>query len=76
MVNISVFGDNQCDNVGIKRSYNVAECKEKCHITNRCTAFNYNIGGGCVLRACTIPVTSPNWDHPNHEGYYLSAGST
>ena len=33
------------------------------------------IGGGCVLRACTLPVPSPNWDFPNHEGYYLSTGS-
>merc|ERR1712218_373518 len=66
-----IWDDNQCTNIENKdSSHTLEDCKQACQASESCTAINFDKLGGCALRACTLPVPVPNWDHQDYEGYY------
>ena len=52
----------------------VERCKQACEGRTGCTAFNYNSGGSCELRECSIPVPDPSLELNTDEGYYIKEG--
>ena len=56
------------------------ECQLACQATLSCTAINVFIdrsnGSGCVLRACSLPVSPPTWFSEGYEGYYKLIGKS
>ena len=74
-----IWSDDQCndlDNYGHLPQYNLDSCKKACVQNKLCTAINFIKGGGCVLRACSLPVPDPTWSYENHEGYFIIKGKT
>ena len=68
-----IWSDQQCD---YWESYRVdlTKCKEKCRSTQRCTAINHRPETqDCDLRACSLPVSSPELKILNYQGYYLAS---
>ena len=65
--------------MGLKEDHDLLSCKNKCLMTNGCTAFNFvkKDGKGCSLRACDSPPPKPSVDtySPDNVGYYYEPGT-
>ena len=70
-----IWSDSQCQNLE-NLEYDVTKCKRSCEAKTLCTAFNYKPnGGGCALRACSLPVPDPGKMDADYKGYYLNQGT-